>query len=285
MFSLSQGHLNLLTTCPRKFQHLVLDQLSVPPSPDLQAALDWGNRFHLLMQQRELGLAIAPLAQEDGELADCLQAFEQTAPDLFLPAADPRRGMELLRESEHSRSLPFDNYLLTVVYDLLILYPDRGEIFDWKTYLKPRDRATLATDWQTKLYLFVLAETQQTLTPILAPEAISFTYWFVRASDPAAPSSTQPAKPQPKPQAIRFTYNRDLHEQTRQELTALCQQLTVWLTDPLPNLPQVPPASPLCAKCPFAVRCQRVATAAVDPMSEFWGDRLPDITEIPEITL
>ncbi len=285
MFSLSQGHLNLLTTCPRKFQHLVLDQLTVPPSPDLQAALDWGNRFHLLMQQRELGLAIAPLAQEDGELAACLQAFEQTAPDLFLPVGDPGRGTELLRESEHSRSLPFDNYLLTVVYDLLMLYPDRGAIFDWKTYLKPRDRAELATDWQTKLYLFVLAETQQTLTPILAPEAISLTYWFVRATDATATAST----PQPKPQAIRFTYNRDLHEQTRQELTALCQQLTSWLTDPLPNLPQLSLASPsqipLCTKCPFAVRCQRVATATVDPISEFWGDRLPDISEIPEITL
>ncbi|MEY3333388.1 MAG: hypothetical protein RLZZ176_1688 [Cyanobacteriota bacterium] len=58
---LSQGHLNLLATCPRKFQHSYLEQLNTPPDPKHEKYQILGSRFHLLMQQREMGLAIAKL--------------------------------------------------------------------------------------------------------------------------------------------------------------------------------------------------------------------------------
>jgi hypothetical protein len=35
----------------------VLDALAVPATPEQWLAQQWGDRFHLLMQQRELGAA------------------------------------------------------------------------------------------------------------------------------------------------------------------------------------------------------------------------------------
>jgi len=73
------------------------------------------------------------------------------------------------------------NYLLTVIYDLILLESDRAVIFDWKTYLKPIDADKLAKNWQTRLYLYVLAETAA--YPL---DSLSMTYWFVQL--PAAPN-------------------------------------------------------------------------------------------------
>ncbi|NJR67202.1 MAG: PD-(D/E)XK nuclease family protein, partial [Leptolyngbyaceae cyanobacterium CRU_2_3] len=64
MLHLSQGLLNLFTTCPRKFQHIYLDQLNVPIAAAQQERLTWGNRFHLRMQQHELGLRFNALEPE-----------------------------------------------------------------------------------------------------------------------------------------------------------------------------------------------------------------------------
>ena len=58
MFSLTHGHLNLLSACPRKFQYLILEQLTTPISIDQQSALDWGQQFHLLIQQQDIILQI-----------------------------------------------------------------------------------------------------------------------------------------------------------------------------------------------------------------------------------
>jgi ATP-dependent exoDNAse (exonuclease V) beta subunit len=58
--------------------------------------------------------------------------------------------------------------LLTVIYDLLIEAEDNAQILDWKTYPQPKEQNRLAKDWQTRLYLYVLAETSDYL-----PEQIS----------------------------------------------------------------------------------------------------------------
>jgi len=58
LLRLSQGHLNLLETCPRKFQHTYLEQLNSPANPEHEERQTLGSRFHLLMQQREMGLPI-----------------------------------------------------------------------------------------------------------------------------------------------------------------------------------------------------------------------------------
>ncbi|MEM7773853.1 MAG: PD-(D/E)XK nuclease family protein, partial [Cyanobacteria bacterium P01_A01_bin.37] len=53
---LSQAHLTLIESCPRKFQYVYLDQVVAPVSPDDQYRREWGTHFHLMMQQRELGI-------------------------------------------------------------------------------------------------------------------------------------------------------------------------------------------------------------------------------------
>ncbi|MEO1299159.1 MAG: PD-(D/E)XK nuclease family protein, partial [Cyanobacteria bacterium J06636_16] len=104
MLRLSQGQLSLLEYCPRRFQHTILESLTVPPSPALLEGQQWGDRFHLLMQQREMGLPIAPVLAEDAELQTCLEQLQSQAPELFNPVK------EHFRQSEHGRSLVFNGY-------------------------------------------------------------------------------------------------------------------------------------------------------------------------------
>jgi hypothetical protein len=233
---LSQGQLNLLERCPRQFQHTYLDQLSSPTSPEQQERQTWGSRFHLLMQQRELGLPIESLIQQDTQLQSWMTAFASAAPEILTPDTNS----QTFRESEHCRTLQIQDYLLTVIYDLLIADERLAQILDWKTYPKPQIRRWLQQNWQTLLYLYVLAETSD-----YQPEHISMTYWFVQSLD--------------QPQSLKFAYNNTQHQQTGQKLHRLLSKLSDWLQryqegEPFP---QVAKTSGCCDSCQFAVRCQR----------------------------
>ncbi|ESA34764.1 hypothetical protein N836_15200 [Leptolyngbya sp. Heron Island J] len=236
VLSLSQTHLTLLETCPRRFQYIFDQALAVPPSPQGQEAALWGNQFHLLMQQQALGLPIAVMAPAHGEMVAKVEALRQQAPQLF--QAEPG---ECLRQSEHQRTLAFNGYVFTVIYDLIVLTENSGLIVDWKTYLKPPAKARLADDWQTRLYLYVLAETSQ-----LPPEKLTMVYWFVRHRD--AQGKDLP------PSDYRFIYSLSQHDRTRADLLRL--------TDRLSELRecQVFPQTDIlerCTRCPFQIRCQR----------------------------
>ena len=231
---LSQGQLNLLERCPRQFQHTYLDQLSSPASPEQQERQIGGSRFHLLMQQRELGLPIKALVQEDAQLQRWMTAFTHAAPEILMPNPNSE-----FRESEHYRTLQVQDYLLTVIYDLLIADERSAQILDWKTYPKPQNRRWIEQNWQTLLYLYVLVETSDYL-----PEQISMTYWFVQS--------------EAQPQSLTFTYNNTQHQKTGQKLNQLLAQLTEWLQNyEQEPFPQVAAASGRCDSCQFAVRCQR----------------------------
>ncbi|BFM38300.1 PD-(D/E)XK nuclease family protein [Synechocystis sp. LKSZ1] len=202
---LSQGHLQLLATCPPQFQRRYLEQWDNLPSPAQQARLDWGKQFHRLLQQWQLGLPLDPLLQDNPEMAQTLSALLEACPRLSQPPPEQQRA------AEHSRTLAEADVLLTVVYDLLILEPQRAEILDWKTYPLPEKKPQqIIQNWQTKLYLYVLAET----TPY-PPEEISMTYWFVKL-------------PQ-RPQSLTIEYSQAQHQQARRELTQLLAQLQHWL--------------------------------------------------------
>ncbi|MBW4516875.1 MAG: PD-(D/E)XK nuclease family protein [Timaviella obliquedivisa GSE-PSE-MK23-08B] len=252
LLRLAQGQLNLLTTCPRKFQHTVLDQFSTPTSPEQQDHINRGNRFHLLMQQHELGLSRALSTDlEERQLQQCVVDLVQAAPDLFAPAR--------LRQSEHRRTLEWNGYAIATIYDLLILHDTQAQIVDWKTYPRPQNAERLAKNWQTRLYLFVLTETTD-----YAPEQLSMTYWFV-----------EPGK---TPQSSRFEYNATLHQQTQQDLAQILSQLTDWLKlyAAGDSLPQVDEHQGYCPTCPFVVRCQRTQQAT---------DVLLPIAEIEEVAI
>ncbi len=230
---LSQGQLNLLERCPRQFQHTYLEQLSSPGNPEHQERQTWGSRFHLLMQQRELGLPITSLVEEDAQLQGWMTAFASAAPEILATNTNNQ-----FRESEHCRTLQVQDYLLTVIYDLLIADDSSAQILDWKTYPKPQNRRWLELNWQTLLYPYVLAETSDYL-----PEQISMTYWFVQSE---------------QPQSLKFTYNNTQHQKTQEKLHDLLNKLTYWLQryEQGHPFPQVAVGSK-CDSCQFATRCDR----------------------------
>ena len=249
---LSQGHLNLLTTCPPKFQQIYLEQLHSLPNPEQQEKQTWGTRFHLLMQQRELGLPLEPLLAEEPELNRSLAALIQAAPEIL------RSANQDIREAEHSRTLSFNNYLLTVIYDLLIVNQESAKILDWKTYLQPPNKKKLANNWQTRLYMYVLAETSDYL-----PQEISFTYWFVKLPH--------------QPQSLTFTYSSQQHQQTKQDLAELIARLDRWLNDYRSSGISFPHRANCETNCPYYQFFSNI--------KENQGKIPKSITEIEEISI
>ena len=251
MIQLSQTQINLLETCPPQWQKMYLEQLAFPTTPEQEEKLAWGSRFHLLMQQHELGLSIEPFLEKDEILKKAFTALIANVPELSSP------NKSITREAEHSRTLPLKNYLLKVIYDLLILDKKSAQIVDWKTYPQPENTTKLANNWQTRLYPYVLAETTDYL-----PEQITFTYWFVKI----------PAKPQ----NIKFKYNTQIHQKNHQDLTNLLNNLSQWLDEyfskktPFPHIPKCQ------EKCPYY---QYLVTNPHQPNSP------KSIAEIPEIPI
>lgn len=270
LVTLTQGQLKLLELCPRRLQYTHLDQLAAPEDPEMLERQRWGTRFHLAMQQRELGLPLEPLLAQNAELAAAIHALEEQSPEWFGPNGDPQET-EFFRQSEHRRSLPWEGYELTVVYDLLRLTPHSGQIIDWKTYRQRPQKAQLAKDWQTRLYLYVLAETTD-----LDPEQLSMTYWFV-----PPPSEGKP-KAADRPGAVTIAYSRHKHRATARDLRRLTRRLDELLADakkcPNQEFPKIDAALGHCQRCPFALRCQR-ADAPADPLLS----PIPAIDTIDEI--
>jgi PD-(D/E)XK nuclease superfamily len=265
---LSQGHLNLLELCPRKFQHTFLDKLTSPSIPEYEEKQKLGSHFHLLMQQQEMGLPINIFLQEDKKLGQLMLAFAKAAPEILTP-----NNTEAFRESEHYRTLQIENYLLTVIYDLLIADDQQAQILDWKTYANPPSKRHLEQNWQTRLYLFVLAETSD-----YQPENISMTYWFVQSKD--------------KPQSMKFTYSSTQHEKIRKKLTQLLTQLSNYLENYYQNqefeFPQIPEKSKTCEKCNYFTRCYgdyREANSDSRDSTNVIDANLLNVANIQEVSL
>lgn len=225
LLRLSQSHLTLLATCPPQFQLRHLAQAVMPPSLERQTQTEWGSQFHILMQQKLLGLPM-PLAEPDRSLAEAIACLSEALPELW--QTNPNRW----QEAEHSRTLLFQDYLLLAIYDLLVIEAHQAQILDWKTYSQPRKSAELANHWQTRLYLYILAETTD-----FRPEQLAMTYWFV--------------PPSRSPQSLTFPYNRDLHERTHADLSHLLSQLDDWLSDRDMGFPHRVDCQ---TACPFAER-------------------------------
>ncbi|MEO1760489.1 MAG: PD-(D/E)XK nuclease family protein [Cyanobacteria bacterium J06629_18] len=247
LLRLSQGQLNLLETCPRKFQHTYLEQLHPPSNPDFEEKQLLGSRFHLLMQQQEIGLEIGSFLQTDSQLQSWMESFAIIAPEILTPQTDN----ETFRESEHLRTLQVKDYLLTAIYDLLIANKEEVQILDWKTYRKAPSKRKLQYNWQTRLYMYVLAETSDYL-----PENISMTYWFVQSET--------------KPKNIKFTYSSLQHQQTEKKLNQHLKKLTKWLQayQQGEQFPQVPEGRKTCNYCQYASRCQRVSMNSDNQISQ-----------------
>ncbi|WP_299409196.1 PD-(D/E)XK nuclease family protein [Acaryochloris sp. IP29b_bin.148] len=263
IWQLSQGHLNLLASCLRKFQHRYLDRLDTSTPLDNHPHQQLGAQFHQLMQQQALGLEIGPLLATDTRLKAWFDAFVATPPPMI----------EGTRESEHQRLCWQDGYVLVAVYDLLIQNPDQAQILDWKTYALPKRADRLRHHWQTRLYLYLLAETSN-----YRPEQLSMTYWFAEAS----------RQPEARANFLTFPYTSAWHKQTRQDLNRLLAQLNQGLVayETGEAMQQVTFTEGKCVspnhRCEFAERCER---RLLEDEALALQDALVDIDAIAEIPL
>ena len=252
---LSQSNLKQLKACPRKFQYLYIDQYAVPVSLEQVERMAEGSQFHLLMQQHSFGLPISALLASDPRLKTWFDSFGQQREKIL--RLDEHEQI-LWQQSEHLRTLEQQGHIITVVYDWVMLGATQGQIIDWKTYPKPRQAKRLEQNWQTRLYLYVLAETTN-----IVPEQLVMTYWFFQ-SPTAETAKTQPetaAPAQPPPaQSVRIRYSSEQHATTQDELNALLSNLSQWLTDYTKTeveFPQVDLSQGHCTSCAFARRCDR----------------------------
>jgi CRISPR/Cas system-associated exonuclease Cas4 (RecB family) len=239
--AIAQSYLNNWQICARKFQHTHINNLAAPISSELEERLQLGQRFHLLMQQHELGLEVNALADHANNpnlpkwLARAqlwLAQLQQTMPGDY--HSEHRRTLGIAID----RHLPQDRqdqqmYMLNAVYDLVIFGNGFAQIIDWKTHQKPLTAVSLRESWQTRLYLYLLAA-----TTAYTPDQIKMTYWFANGIEP-----------------ITLSYDQAQQEQTQADLSRILAEINTAQANH--HFPQLELGSETCQKCDFAYRCDR----------------------------
>jgi CRISPR/Cas system-associated exonuclease Cas4 (RecB family) len=254
--SISQGHLNTWETCRRKYQYSFLEDLSLPEA-DLQRKknLLLGANFHLLMQQQELGLDVSDLASSDPKLQLWLAAFEQQPPTMIEGdrLCEHRRTLEVaiqmsLHHSQNNNCRQ-GYFVLTAIYDFLILGDRQAQILDWKTHQVAIAKDKLQASWQTRLYLYLLVKTTNYL-----PKQLSMTYWFANTGE-----------------SVVINYSEAEYRSTETKLEIILREISEATDYPLAvDISE-------CKYCEFRDRCDRVdASKNTAPKN---------IAEIPEIEI
>lgn len=239
VLTLSRYKLMTFLTCQRRFQLRYLAELPWPSAPQdgkWQTAIGQGEAFHQLAERHFLGL---PLAIADEQLRGWWDVFERFVDSL--PAGK--------RLPELSLTVPIGSHLLTGRYDLLILGEDGNVyIFDWKTEARPRSEAELLTDWQTTLYLAMLAESGGAFGRQISPEQIKLTYWFANA----------PAD------SVIIPYSEAMHRSNWQKMLTVVDKIdgNLLAEDEWPLTDN----RETCGRCAYAVYCGRVGVPAGEPL-------------------
>ncbi|PZO38180.1 MAG: hypothetical protein DCF19_17070 [Pseudanabaena frigida] len=253
--SISQGHLNIWETCQRKYQYKYLQELSLSEADlSTQEKLLLGANFHLLMQQKELGLDVSVLASSNVKLQLWLTAFENQPPKMIVGdrLCEHRRILEIPIEMSLHHSQNRDRgqgyFVLTTIYDFLILGDRQAQILDWKTHQVAIPHDQLKNNWQTRLYLYVLAKTTS-----YAPEQLSMTYWFANTAE-----------------SVIVCYSQEECDRTEKKL----QQILLAIAQ-AQDYPKLPINSSACDFCEFRDRCDRG-----DFVNKFLPSSIEDIPEI-----
>ncbi len=265
LLQLSQAHLQILETCPRKFQYFFLDSLAMPQNSAVLEKQELGSRFHQLMQQRALGLEIQPLLDHHPKLQEWFLRFQDAPPPLMVG----------IRQNEYPCTLTLENFTLIAVFDLLIQGDNEVQVVDWKTYRRPHRAQLLKEHWQTRLYLFLVAEALG-----YAPDQISMLYWF-------AESSSERSTRGGTENWLSIPYSASMHQQTSKTLVQLLSSLGGWMQDFVvghQNFPQVPLSAQKCWSsqhvCPFVNHCYSARDSLPTPL-----ESLIDLEAIAEISL
>lgn len=205
----------------------------------MEELVNRGQRFHQLLERHFLGLHVNAGEITDANLRRWWSLFERSGLDTPVGVLLP----------EITLTIPVGQHQLTGRFDLLVLTREDNDIFarlfDWKTG-KISNETELTQDWQTRLYLAMVAEGGGALLPdgrkanevSLNPDNISITYWTI----------TDPEK------SRTIHYNQSWHTQNWTEINTLISQIDhqpegeIWLlTDDWSN----------CRYCEYQSFCGR----------------------------
>jgi len=213
----------------------------MPQDGKTAVAIARGHAFHRFVERHFLGIPTAETEIEDCVLRSWWRSFMSSSLSMANGRAWP----------EQQLTIPAGQHLLNGRFDLVVVSstPEgaAAHLFDWKTS-RPRSAANLRLDWQTRLYLAMLAQSGTALTgmlPPLTPSALQMTYWYT--VEPDSPRTIQ--------------YSQAAHEESWAEIIRLTDRISTYQRDeswPLTaDLPH-------CRHCPYQVYCGR-QTAGQQP--------------------
>ena len=187
-----------------------------------------------MMEQHFLGFDVELPPDLVDDMRLWWRNFELHPPDI--PSTD-----EGEYRPEMSLTVPVGKHFLYGICDLLVLSDTAVHIVDWKTERNPRSAETLQNEWQTRLYLMMLAEGGTALGRTYAPEQIKLTYWFARAPE----------------KSVTIHYDTVQHTRNWAELTAEVERIERRLAVPNAIWPLTDDWSK-CETCRFQGFCGRV---------------------------
>lgn len=202
-FLFTQHSLSTFENCPLKFKRCYIENINwdTYTDRDTRKQMEMGKDFHLLAMRYFMGIDPGLHEHDEGyyELSlwlENLKGFFKLEPQkLYLP--------------EYKLRMKYNNINLEANFDLLVIWGDRAEIWDWKTQSKKKSNAVsarskkLADSLQSMVYLFALREKiELVLGRKQASGGITMSYW------------------QPDPPGIieRIEYDDCLHEEFRELL-------------------------------------------------------------------
>lgn len=255
--TLSRYRLETFLACQRRFDLRFLRRMPWPVAPldeRAETARQRGEAFHQLMERHFLNFPAAPETTVDSQVRRWRSLFLNSRLEIPEGKAYP----------EHSLTIPVGRHFLNGRFDLLILHNNAAHIFDWKTG-QPRREADLRQDWQTRLYLAMLAESGQAFGQKLDPDQINITYWYVNDLD--APRLIQ--------------YNQAWHSQNWAAIQAIVAQIDTAVSQ---NAWPLTEDWTQCRRCAYQTYCDRQeAGAAMADESEETEDAKTDLFFEPEL--
>lgn len=261
-FQFSQASLNDYVDCLRRFQlRYVLEQdwpaVESEPLVERERLADLGRRFHRLIQQHVHGLPIEQLSQSastDPDLARWWHSYLTLDVGSWGPAVLPAQ-----RRAEVTVSIRLGSHRLMAKYDLLAMGDGRAVIVDWKTERRRPERESLLRRLQTRVYRYVLAKSE----PSLSPESISMVYWF--AEYPAQPEVLAY-------DSAQYAADEDYLHRLVAEIEGRGEE--IWpLTDDERK----------CRFCTYRSLCERGIAAGVAELDEVEAELDVDLSNIDEI--
>jgi CRISPR/Cas system-associated exonuclease Cas4 (RecB family) len=236
----SQSNLQDYVDCARRFELRYLMRLRYPaveaePIDEHEQHVQMGEEFHRLVNQHLIGIPVDKLTRaiNDDTLKQWWMNYLQYGLT-DLPTGERYPELKLYTS--------IGGYRLMAKYDLLAFnVGEKFVIMDWKTSHQRTKRDVLMRRLQTIVYRYVLVEAGKQFNRgvTIQPEQVEMVYWF----------------PQYPQQPEKFNYDHEQHEQARNYLTNLMDEIQTRSQYELtPNLLH-------CRYCKYRSLCER-GTAA-----------------------